>query len=74
MGANIKEQEEIFRMAQCRGSSRNKKIKLERRKTKYAYEAIRRHGVISGHEMVSPGKCKMPLSLVTFNITQDNKR
>ena len=39
-----------------------------------AYEAICRHGVLSSHEMVSPGKCKMPLSLVTFNTTQDKKK
>lgn len=39
-----------------------------------AYDAICRHGVLSGHEMVSPGECKMPLSLVTFNTTQDKKK
>jgi len=38
-----------------------------------AYQAICRHGVLSGRETVSPGKCKMPLRLVTFNTTQDKK-
>lgn len=31
MGVNIKEQEEIFRIAQSRGSSGNKKIKSEKK-------------------------------------------
>lgn len=59
-------------MAPSRGSSRNKKTKPVKKKS-VAYKSICRYGVLLGCETVSPGKCKMSLSLVTFNTTQDKK-